>query len=462
MATYTRDPLPSATAAAPIAAGDAQRFVQGADIPAQWWRQFRCEPLNALVEQALRANPTIPAAQAALRQALENVAAQRGAYWPTVQASASPGRQKNAVGTLAPTLTSGDPQFSLFTGQLSVAYVADVFGGNRRQVESLEAQAEVQRYQLVATRLTLVANLLTAAMQEAQLRAQIEATAQLVAIQEEQLGIMRKQQSLGAIAMGDVVAQQAALEQARATLPPLRRQLAVQRDAIALLAGRFPSDEPSQTFELATLTLPQDLPLSLPSKLVEQRPDVRAAEAQLHAASAQIGVAAANLLPQVAIDATYGGAATAIGRMLQSQNVFWTLGASLSQTLFDGGTLRARKRAAVAAFDQAGAQYRLAVLTAFQNVADTLYALRFDADTLAAALAAERATQDSLEIAKRAYALGAVAYVTVLTAEQGYRQALVARVQAQGARLTDTVALFQALGGGWWNDRSAAVDYIPR
>jgi NodT family efflux transporter outer membrane factor (OMF) lipoprotein len=262
---------------------------------------------------------------------------------------------------------------------------------------------------------------------------------------------LRAQYTLGAIAMADVVAQEATLAQAELTLPSLQKQLAQQRDLVAALAGRFPIGEPDEKFELSTLELPQDLPLSLPSKLVEQRPDVRSAEAQLHAASAQVGVAIANQLPQITLSASGGTTATQISQLFTSGTGFWSLAGALTQPLFDGGTLLHRKRAADAALEQAAAQYRSTVITAFQNVADVLHALHYDAAALNASLRAERAAAAGLDIAGQALQLGSISYLSLLNAEQAYQQTVIALAQARANRYADTAALFQALGGGWWN-----------
>jgi len=448
---YTSEALSTKTASADVAGGKEQRFALGEDIAQQWWTLFRSPELNTLIEQALKANPDMHAAQAALREAMELVYAQQGAYYPSIEAGLSATRQKNAVGTLAPTLSSGSPLFNLFTAEVGVSYAFDVWGGSRRQVESLEAQAELQRFQLEATYLTLTSNVVVAAVQEASLRAQITATEQVIKIETEVVDIFRRQQTLGAVAVAEVVAQEATLAQLQATLPALKKQLAQQRNLLARLAGRFPSEEPAQRFELAALSLPEQLPVSLPSKLVEHRPDVRASEAQLHSASAQVGVAIANMLPQITLTAAGGTTATQVSQWFSPGNQFWSLGASLTQTLFDGGTLLHRKRAAEAALDQAGAQYRSSVLTAFQNVADTLRALQYDADALNAQVAAEHAASESLAIARKALALGSISYLSLLNAEQTYEQTLIGLVQAKANRYADTAALFQALGGGWWN-----------
>jgi NodT family efflux transporter outer membrane factor (OMF) lipoprotein len=448
---YLQEPLASpASAAGATSAGEGeQRFVEGMKIPDQWWALFHSTALDQVVQEALQRNPTVAAAQAALRQANETVSAQRGTYFPDLQASYDFTRQRNATGTLAPTLSSGTPIFNLHTAQVSVSYVFDLFGANRRQVESLQAQADLQRYQLEATYLTLASNVVAAAIQEASLRAQISATNDIVRSEREATQILRRQYDLGSVAMNDVMAQEATLAVTEATLPPLQKQLAQQRHLLADLTGRFPDDEPAQKFELTDLSLPRDLPVSLPSELVRQRPDVLSAEAQMHSASADVGVAIANLLPQITLTGTEGGAATTLNQLFASGNTFWSAGAGLTQTLFQGGTLIHRKRAADAALDAAGAQYRSVVLAAFQNVADALSALRLDADAVRANSAAEQAAGSSLGVARRNLELGSVSYLNVLNAEQAYQQAVLALIQARAARYSDTAALFQALGGGW-------------
>jgi NodT family efflux transporter outer membrane factor (OMF) lipoprotein len=444
---YTAEPLPAETASAAGPGGAAQRFLAEQDVPRNWWTRFGSKELDVLVAEALRANPSVQAAQAALRQALELTAAQRGAYFPDMQASFDPSRNQNAIGVLAPTLSSGTALFNLYTAQVSVTYVPDVFGANRRQVESLAALADASRFQLDATYLTLTANVVTTAIQESGLRAQIAATERVLALERETLSVMRRELDLGAIAESDVYAQEAALAQLETTLPPLHRQLEIARDSLAALTGHLPGDFTPVRFELDQLVLPADLPLGVPSQLVERRPDVRAAEAQLHAATAQVGVAIANMLPQVTITGNAGSSATAMGDLFKSGTRFWSAGATLTQTLFSGGTLIHRKRAADAALDQAGAQYRSAVLTAFQNVADALHALDTDADALAASARAESAAQKSLDVMRRQLELGSVSYLALVGAEQAYQQALISAVQARANRYADTAALFQALGG---------------
>ena len=440
----------------PTTGVDAPRYVAGADVPAQWWQLFRSPALDALVARALAANPSLDAARAALRVAQENAAAQRGAFWPQLSASATPTRQKIADSLSSP-LNSGASLYSLHTAQVNVAYTADVFGGNRRAVESLDAQAEFQRFELEAARLTLAANVVATAIQEAALRGQIAAAEQTATLQTETLAIARRQLALGAIAETGVLAQETALAQTRAALPPLRKQLAQTRDLLTALTGGFPDKELAETFDLDQIELPHELPLSLPSKLVEQRPDVRAAEAQAHAAAAQVGVAFANMLPQFSIDAGIGSVASRLGDLFKAGTGFWSIAGAVAQPLFTGGALTHRKAAAEAAYDQALAQYRATVVAAFQNMADTLHALDQDAEALGATSAALNAATRSLAIARRQVELGDISHLALLNAEQAYQQTLTAQVQARANRYADAAALFQALGGGWWNQENEAA-----
>jgi len=448
--TYTRESLPEKTASTPIPGGEEQRFVKDLDIPGQWWTLFQSAPLSALIDRALQSSPTLAAAHAALRQARELAAAQEGLLFPTLQASFVPSYQKSS-GTLAPPLNNNTLKYALYNSQLSVGYTLDVFGGTRRALESMEAQAEFQRFQLEAAVLTLTANLVVAAVQEASLRAQIGATREVIAFNTKSLDLLRRQLGAGAVTGLEVAAQEAALAQVQQTLPPLEKQLEQNRDLLLALAGGFPNDRAEEPFDLTGLHLPENLPVSLPSKLVEQRPDVRAAEAQLHSSSALIGVAVANRLPQFTISAAYGGLSTQFGRMFDPGNTFWSVMGSATQTLLSGGTLMHQQRAAEAAFDQASANYRGAVLTGFQNVADTLYALQSDADSLKAAVLAERSAKVTLGIVQKQVQAGQVNYLSLLSAQAAFQQAAIIRVQAQAIRLADTAALFQALGGGWWN-----------
>jgi NodT family efflux transporter outer membrane factor (OMF) lipoprotein len=481
---YAPQALADTTASAPGAAGDAQHFLMGRDIPFAWWKSFQSPQLDRLVEQSLQANPTIPAAQAALRQALEFVYAQQGYFYPTVGADFNAERQKldgnnggNSPGiqgngtTIATGSNPGGPNYNapvvynFYTAQLVLGYTPDVFGGNRRAVESLRAQADSLRYQMEATYITLASNVVGAAIQAASLRSQIAATQAFIDENAKAVDILHRQFAAGYVMRIDVALQESALAQARQLLPPLQKQLEQTHDLLRALCGKLPSEAVDDDFDLSALQLPTELPVSLPSKLVEQRPDVRAAEEQLHSASAQVGVAIANRLPQFTITGAIGGTASKVNQMFSSGGPFWNLIGDVAQPIFDGGTLLHRERAADEGLHQAAAQYRLTLITAFQNVADTLHAVQSDADALAATVAAEQAAKTVMDVTQQQYQAGYVNFLTLLSAQENYQQSLVTLIQARTNRLGDTAALFQALGGGWWNratgDTVAAADAAP-
>ena len=451
VSTYSARP-PETTAATPdVPGGQAQHFIRGADIPADWWTLFHSKPLNALIAQALAHNPDLKAAEAALLVAHENMRAQRGAYAPQVSAGASITREKDPSATLAPVPANNSFAYTLVTPQLSVSYVPDVFGLNKRSVESLAAQEQATRYQMVAVDITLSANVALAAITEASLEDQIDTTNELIGISRQMLSLLQYQKSKGYIGGADIAAQQTQLAQLEASLPPLIKQRGQQKNLIAVLTGAYPAEAPPEKFSLASLALPSNLPLSLPSMLVEQRPDVLQAEANLHAASAQIGVARANRLPNITLSANAGTNALAISQIFGPGTGFWNLGAALLAPIFDGGAKLHQERAARYAYQQSAEQYRGTVLTAFQNVADTLVALEQDANRLQATAKAAEAAKTSLDLARLQYKDGYAAYLAVLNADQAYQQARLAQVQAEADRFTDTAALFQALGGGWWH-----------
>jgi NodT family efflux transporter outer membrane factor (OMF) lipoprotein len=452
VSTYNATPVPSTTVATPgVPGGNAQHLVAAADIPADWWTLFHSPALNALIERALANNADLKAAEDAILVAHEATRAQRGAYAPQVSAGSTITRQKDPSATLAPVPANNSFSYTLITPTLNVSYTPDVFGLNKRTVESLAAQEQASRYQMLAVDITLTANLAEAAIQEASLEDQITTTNDLIGINRQILSLLQFQKSKGYIGGADVAAQQAQLAQLEASLPPLMKQRDQQQDLIAVLTGSYPSQLPDQKFSLASLTLPADLPLSLPSTLVAQRPDVLQAEANMHSASAQIGVATANRLPNISLSGSAGSNALAIGQIFGPGTGFWNIGAALLAPIFDGGTLLHQKRGAVYAYQQSAEQYRGTVLTAFQNVADTLAALNHDAETLKSTATAADAAKTSLDLARLQYKDGYAAYLSVLNADQAYQQARLSLVQAEADRFTDTVALFQALGGGWWH-----------
>ncbi len=450
-ADYTAPALPAETAAAPGTGGAAQRFITGSDIPAQWWELFRSTALDQVIRQALADNPTLAAAEARLREVRETRRAAFGALFPSVDANASVTRQKISGAAFGQPESNFSP-FTLYNASVNVSYGLDLFGGTRRELEGLQAQVDYQRYQLEGAYLTLAANIVTTAVQEASLRARIGATREILAAQEKQLDLVEQRFQLGGAARTDVLAQRTQLAQTRATLPPLEKQLSQSRHLLAVLAGRFPDEAAAlPEFGLDGLNLPQELPVSLPSELVRQRPDIRASEELLHAASAQVGVATANLYPRITLTGSFGSQAIRPENLFNTGTVVWSLAGGVLQPVFHGGELTAKRRAAVAAYDQAAEQYRGTVLQAFQNVADVLRALDSDARTLKAQADAEEAARTTLELTMEQFRLGAVSYLTLLDAERQHQQARLNLAQAQAARYADTAALFQALGGGWWN-----------
>jgi NodT family efflux transporter outer membrane factor (OMF) lipoprotein len=460
LASLTPTPMPAHTV---TAAGEAQHFTSGADISAQWWTLFHSPALNGLIDTALANNPTLTAAQGTLVEAEENLRAEQGAFAPSVSGSFLAERERISS---AESATSGNagassasgsqisiPPFDLYNASLSLSYDPDVFGGVRRQVESLAAQAAYERYELEASYLTLTANIVTAAVTEASLTAQISATEQIIAGEQRQLAILQSQFALGGVSMANVLSEQATLAGTAATLPPLESSLALERNQLADYVGTMPADFHIDDFTLASLQLPQDLPVSLPSAIVAQRPDIAAAAALLHEASANVGVATANMLPQISLSADVGHDALTTATLFTPQTLAWSLIGQLTQPLFEGGTLDAKRKSAIAALHVAAAQYQATVLSAFQNVADALQVLQFDAATLAAAQAAQTAAANSLKVTQAQFQLGGTPFTAVLTAQTTYQNAVITAVKAQATRLADTAALFQALGGGWWNRR---------
>jgi NodT family efflux transporter outer membrane factor (OMF) lipoprotein len=446
------------TTAAPLPGGQAQRFVDGLDIPGQWWTLFQSAQLNALIERALKNSPTLQAAQAALRQANETAAAQRGSYYPSVSGTAESQRQKASGAAFGIPGFPASYYYNVQTASVNVSYTLDAFGGTRRQVEAVQAQAEYQRFALEASYLTLTANIVAAAVNAASLRAQISATEDIARSQQRQLYITQRRFAAGAASRADVLQQQATLQATLATLPSLRSQLAQQRNQLAAYVGDFPSDYTEGEFNLDSLNMPQDVPVSLPSKLVEQRPDVREYSALLHQATAEIGVATANMLPQITLSGSFGQTASTWANIFSpSSNVYSLLG-SITQPIFKGGQLLHQRRAALAAAQEAAANYQATVINAFENVSNTLYALQSDADTLAAQATAERSAAESLTLVQAQYKSGGASYLQVLSSEQTYQTAAIALVKARAQRYADTAALFQALGGGWWNRNEALAD----
>ncbi|MGH8294640.1 MAG: efflux transporter outer membrane subunit [Steroidobacteraceae bacterium] len=449
VAGYIAAPLRATAATARTPGGQAQHFRMGADIPADWWRLFHSRSLDALIAAALKSNPGLEASQAALRVAYENVLAQRGAFFPAVSASLAASRQRTPS-ELAPVPFATEFQFSLFTPEVAISYAPDLFGLTRRTHESLEAQEQSARFQMIAAWTTLSANVVVTAVEAATLREQVQATRKLVQLEKRSLAILQLRFQHGDAGGLDVAAQQSQLAQTETQLPALIKQLRQTEHALAVLTGRFPDQPPVARLSLADLRLPESLPLSLPSALVAQRPDVRQARASLHAASAAIGIAAAERLPNIELTADVGSSALAIAKVFTSGTGFWGIAASLTAPIFEGGQLLHQERAAKAAYVEAAQQYRGTVLTAFQNVADTLAALQEDAAAMQGAAAAASAASRTLHLSQLQLRHGYIGVFELLAAERAYQQAQMTLAQDEANRFTDTAALYQALGGGWW------------
>ena len=431
-------------------AGDeVQSFRFGQDLPGQWWTLFGSLKLDALIAEAMMNYPDIAAQQAALRAAADDVRAGRGVFFPQIQGAANAAREQVSGASIGP----GFPGFAanIFQANVNVSYALDVFGGERRTVEGLQARMLAQNSRLEAGYLDLTSSVAATAIRLASACGQIAATREIIAVEEKQLAIIQRQFDLGSRTRADVLQQQSSLDSVRATLPVLQQQLAVAEHQMAVLTGRFPYDAARIDFDLSDLILPEELPVSLPSSLVGQRPDIRTQEMMLHQASAAIGVATANMLPQLTLSAAYGGESLNLAGLIKPGSNTWNLAAAVTQPLFAGGALRAKRRAAIDDFDQVREQYRLTVLQAFQDVADTLTALDNDAQWLKAEDDAVNTAKAGLDLLQKQYDNGAVNYISLLTAQQTYQQALIAHVRAAANRYADTVALFRALGGGWWN-----------
>ncbi len=425
-----------------------RKINRGGEIPAQWWDMLRARKLSRLVEDSIAHNTDLAAAEAAVRVAQANALAQRGALFPNVDAGVDASRQQIAVGPgVAPT---GPSRFSVVTRQVSVSFVPDVWGGIRRQIETADAEVEAQLFQREGTYLTLASNVALAAIEEARLHGQIAAINRILELKTDLLRILRRQNEIGYTTLLDVTTQETAVAQTRLLLPPLELQLAKQRHLFAYLSGRFPNDATLPSFQLADFRLPRTLPLSLPGDLVRQRPDIRTAEATLRGANAGIGVTIANRLPQITLSAN-GGKTWSNVPELSPTGAIWLVGGGVAQKIFDAGTLAAKQRAAEEATNQALAQYRSVVLAAFQNVADVLKALQSDARAIEAATAAKAAAERNVDLIRRQLDQGQVNVTILIEAQRAYLDTSLALVDAQAARLADTVALFQALGGGWWN-----------
>jgi len=461
----TAKPLPTATIAA---GGEAQAFTPGADIAGDWWTIYQSPALDSLITTALAHNPSLQAAQATLVQAEETLRSDYGVLVPTVTGAAGVQRDQLSTAALASfgsgssnsgsggassatTSSSSLPPYTLYNASLSVSYALDLWGGARREVEGQTAVTQYQRYELEAAYLSLTGNIVTEAVQAASLQAQIDATNQVIAAEQQSLSILQTQFTLGGVSQAQVLQQQTQVAQAQATLPPLQDQLQVAQDQLAAYEGGLPGNTVPPDLTLDALQLPQNVPVSVPSAIVAQRPDIQAAAAQLHTASANVGVADAEMLPQINLTGEIGHESITPRTLFTPSTLLWNLVAGLSQPIFEGGQLAANRKGAIAALRGAGAKYQETVISAFQNVADVLAALQYDAAELRAADAALDAASRSLALTQSQYKLGGQPFTAVLTAQTAYQNAAITDVKARAARLADTAALYNALGGGWWH-----------
>lgn len=448
--TATRTPVTMA----PTTGEPVQHIEAGAQISALWWQLFRSPALDEVVRYAIRENRTLAAARETLKAAQENVVAARGGLFPQVDVAASAERRQSpALSGSSSGLVSRGRISNLYSLGPSVSYAADVFGGTRRQIEQQQALADFQGYQLAAAYLTLTGNAVSEAITIASLRAQIQATQEVIAGDEQTLALVRQAFEAGKVARTDVLTAETQLASDRTALPTLRQQLSAARHALAILTGRVPAVWSAPAFDLQDFTLPEELPLSLPSKLVRQRPDILAAEAQLHADSAAIGVVTAQLYPSITLSASLGQQALSTGTLFSGASQFWSLSAGLLAPIFHGGTLEAQRRAAIDTYRASLATYEETVLQGFQQVADTLRALEHDAELVDAQRQVLDTASESLQLQRVSYAAGKTTILNLIDSERVYQQARLGFVRAQAQRLQDSAQLFVALGGGWWESK---------
>jgi NodT family efflux transporter outer membrane factor (OMF) lipoprotein len=436
-----------------IADGVAQEVRPGAPLVSQWWQLFHSRALDGLVTQALTGNASLEAARASMRRSRYSLLAGYGVFWPQLDLNAGATRERFTAAQFG--MTTPPSEFNVYTLGGTLGYTLDVFGGNRRTVEGLRAQVDVQCYSLAAARLSVTGNVVNTAIAGAAYRAEIAATEQLITSLRQQVSIAEAQATAGTAAYSSVLQLRSQLASTIATLPPLRVRLVQAENLLASLIGRAPAEWRPPELELAQITLPGDLPVSLPSELARQRPDILVAEANLHVASANVGVATAAMFPRFSISGASGVSSNRLGSLFSSTSVFWNLGVNLTQPLFHGGTLWYQRKAAIEAFNQSFASYRQTVINALSDVANSLSALALDAELVDAQDKAAHTAADARKLIETNYAAGLVDYVQVLIAENTYLQAKLGYIQAQAQRLQDTVALFIALGGGWWPDRPA-------
>ena len=453
LTAYTPQPQPAETTSSAGPAGVAQHFDAAASIPAQWWTLYHSPELNSMMEQALANSPSLAQSTARLKEAQEELNARTGATkYPTVTGNASVEEEQLNLSAYGIPFPNPSP-FTLLNGSVAVSYALDIFGANRRAIEGLKAERDYENWQLEGARLMLTGDVVSAAIRQAELRRQIELSNRLLAVEQRELAIAEARNRAGGASDEDVQNRKTTVAQTQATIPPLEEQLDTVNHQLAVLMGKSPAEARIPDLSLDALRLPQELPLSLPSALVRQRPDIRASEALLHQASANVGVATANLYPQIVLSASGGG----IGTSFVTGGDVWNVASSLAQPIYNGGALRAEKRKAEAAYQEADGVYRQTVLQAFGEVADTLTSINHDAQTLTARSEAAAAGDSSYQIAQGRYQAGGISELTLLEAERQSLQAELDLTSAAAARYADSATLFEALGGGWWNSAPAAT-----
>ena len=446
---YTRELQSEATVSAN---GQAQHFKPSDTLIADWWKLFESAELNATVNKAIANNPTLQASEASLASSQDNMRAGYGVFFPQIQAGLGASRQRSS--SLQQGSQTSGRIFNLVTLSSTISYAIDVFGGARRSVESLRAQADFQRYENVAAYLILSSNVVNTSIARAAYYEEICTTKQLIKLEKQQLRLTQAQVRAGTSPYVNILSIESLIAANQALLAPLEQNLSQAEHLLATLEGEFPSKADLPEINLNKFSLPIDLPVSLPSDLVNQRPDILAAEAQMHVASAKIGVATALMFPSFSLNGTYGAAGSSFGNLSSANSRFWSIGPSVTTPVFQGTSLWFVRRAAIDAYHLSQANYRQAVLGAFEQVADSLKALEHDAEALQAQVEAQRATGEAVNLLQVNYRTGMAAYLDVLTADVQFHEATIAYLQAVAQRLQDTVVLFVALGGGWWNEKS--------
>ena len=434
-------------------AQDVQNISPGAELAGEWWQLFHSPQLDEVVRTAIAASPTLVAANATLAEAREEVIVARGAFLPSVSATA--GAQRAGTGALRAPGTGATA--NLYSIGLSTSYNLDIFGGTRRAVEQQQALADFQRNELAAAYLTLTGSIVNEVLTIASTRLQITTTEELIASDRKNLALSQRAFDVGIVPRSDVLTADSQLAADLTQLPSLHKQLDQAYDALAVLSGRAPSEWQVQPFDIDQFTPPRDIPVSLPARLVRQRPDVLAAEMQLHAASAAIGVAVAQQFPDISLSASISREALRAADLFHQFDTLWAAGGTLTQPIFKGGALRAQVRAARDAFKAEAATYQAVVLDALGQVADDLWALQYDAQILSVDRHSMDVAFEALKLQQQSYSVGTTTVLNLIVAERTYAQARLSYVSARVQQFTDSASLLTALGGGWWNDKIEAT-----